>query len=93
MSLLKSLKAVQITDWREPSRQVKDLLMDYGNIEQRDDSVWLTLHRKRLPSYLHGLDIVNEARRWVLVIISRGRACLKFRRGKSRFLKALRIQT
>ena len=92
MSLLKSLKAVQITDWREPSTQVKDLLMDYGDIEQRDDSVWLTLHRKKMPSYLHGLDVVKEARRWVMVITSRGRACLKLERGKSKFLKALGSQ-
>ena len=92
MRLWKSVNAVQITDWREPGRQVKDLLMDYGDIEQRGDSVWLTLYRKRMPSYLHGLDIVKEARRWVMVITSRGRACLKFKRGKSRFLKSLRSQ-
>ena len=92
MGILKSLKAVQITDWCEPSRQVKDLLMDYGDIEHIDDSVWLTLRRKKLPSYLHGREVVKKARRWVMVITSRGRACLKFERGKSRFLKTLRAQ-
>ena len=92
MGLFKSLKTVQITDWHEPNRQVKDLLMDFGHIEHRNDSVWLTLNQSKLPCYLHGLDIVKEARRWVLVITSRSRACLKFKRGKSRFLNALRSE-
>lgn len=92
MGILKSLKAVQITDWRQPPRQVKDLLMDYGRVETVNNTVWLTLHRSKVPSYLYGLDIVKEARRWVMVITSRGRACLKFKRGKSRFLKTLRAQ-
>jgi len=90
MGTLKSLKAVQIADWCQPPRQIRDLLMDYDHVESRDGSVWLTLPKDTLPSYLRGLDIVKEARKWIMVITSRGKACLKFNKGKSRFLKALR---
>jgi len=79
MRLWKSRNGSRLTWWRRPGQEVKDLITAYGNIERRDTSVVATLDSKKLPSHLQGSDAVKEARRWMMVIASRGRLVLRFK--------------
>ncbi len=92
MRIWKSANANGKSGWQKPSEEVRDLLMDFGDIEYRGKSVWLTLSRKKLPSYLRGLEVAKEAHRWVMVLTTRGRVELRFKRGNTRFLEAMRAQ-
>ena len=66
--------------------------MDFGDIEYRGKSVWLILGRRKLPSYLRCSEIAKEARRWVMVLTTRGRVVLRFKRGNIRSPKVLGAQ-
>ena len=89
MRICKSANANGIPTWQKPSEEVQDLLMDFGDVEYRGKSVWLILGRRKLPSYLRGSEIAKEARRWVMVLTTRGRVVLRFKRGKIRSPKVL----
>ena len=89
MRIWKSANANGKPGWQKPSEEVRDLLMDFGNIEYRGKSVWLMLNPKKLPSYLRGLEVAKEARRWVMVLTTRGRVVLRFKRGNIRSPKVL----
>lgn len=78
--------------WQKPSEEVQDLLMDFGDIEYRGKSMWLTLGWRKLPSYLRGSEIAKEARHWVMVLTTQGRVVLRFKRGNTRFLEAMRAR-
>ena len=92
MHIWKSANANGKIGWQKPSEEVRDLLMDFGDIEYRGKSVWLILGRRKLPSYLRGSEIAKEARRWVMVLTTRGRVVLRFKRGNTRFLDAMRVR-
>jgi len=92
MRLWKSSNGSRMVDQQKPSKEVRDLLMDFGDITPRGHSVWVTLNGKKLPSYLRGSDLVKKARRWVLVLTHRGRLVLRYKRGNTRFLKAMRAR-
>lgn len=89
MRICKSANANGKPTWQKPSEEVQDLLMDFGDIEYRGKSVWLILGRRKLPSYLRGSKIAKEARRWVMVLTTRGRVVLRFKRGNIRSPKVL----
>jgi len=92
MRLWKSLNGNGTAERPKPSREVRDLLMDFGDIVHTGRSVWLTLIPRKLPTYLRGLDITSEARHWVMVLTRRGRLILRFKRGHTRILRAVRAQ-
>ena len=89
MRIWKSANANGKPVWQKPSEEVQDMLMDFGDIEYRGKSVWLILGRRKLPSYLRGSEIAKEARRWVMVLTTRGRVVLRFKRGNIRSPKVL----
>lgn len=92
MRLWKSSNANGKSGWQKPSEEVRDLLMDFGDIVPIGQSVWVTLGRKKLPSYLRGSEAVREARRWVMVLTRRGKVILRYKRGNTRFLDAMRAR-
>ena len=92
MRICKSANANGKPTWQKPSEEVQDLLMDFGDIEYRGKSVWLILGRRKLPSYLRGSEIAKEARRWVMVLSTRSRAVLHFKRGNIKRLEAMKVR-
>ena len=92
MRFWKSARPDRITGRPKPSKEVKELLMDFGDIVYRGKAVWLALSPAKLPPYLRGLDITREARRWVLVLTRRGRLVLRFKQGNTRLWKAVTAQ-
>jgi len=89
MRIWKSANANGKPTWQKPSEAVQDLLMDFGDIDYRGKSVWLILGRRKLPSYLCGSEVAKEARRWVMVLTTRGRVVLRVKRGNIRSPKVL----
>jgi len=90
MRLWKSINGNRMPERPIPSRQIKDLLMDFDDIVYTSISVWLRLNPKKLPSYLCSLDLSNEARHWVMVLTRRGRLVMRFKRGNGWIPKQVR---
>ena len=91
MRLWKSSNGSPITGRPKPSREVRDLLMDFGDIVHTGRSVWLTLSPRKLPSYLRGSNVTREARHWIMVLTRRGRLVMRFKQGNGRLPKQIRL--
>ena len=65
---------------RKPSKEVRDLLGDFGTTERQNGSVWLMLDLGSLPDYLRKTRAAQEARRWVGVFSPDGRIGRYFER-------------
>ena len=55
-----------------PSRQVRDLITDFGRTERRSATLWVGIRPYDLPAYLRHLPVVQEALRWILAISDGG---------------------
>jgi len=92
MRVWKSTNGSRVPGQQIPSKEVKDFLMDFGDVVHTGKSVWLTLSPKNLPSYLRGLDVTKEAHRWAMVLTRRGKLVLRFKQGNTKFLDAIRAR-